>query len=87
MALFDEKIVKDLYGIDADYWDMYEYLYEISLNLEAIESCLNLGEQNIKQAKDIIIKTNIRIGKIVKPWIDFKDAYSRDIKFDIKKTY
>ena len=99
MCLFNEEIVKEFYGIDADYWDMYEYLYEIYLELKEIQSCLSINIDkfegtckrkclwNVDKAQDIILKTNRRIEKIVKPWIDFKEAYKDDIQFGIKKQF
>jgi len=99
MSLFDEKIVKEIYGIDANYWDMYEYLYEVSLELKKIQSCLAINIDkfestckkkclwNVKEAQKTIINVNDRIEKIVKPWIDFREAYKDDIQFGIKKQF
>ncbi len=88
--MFDEKIVKKLYGIDADYWDMYEYLYEIFLDLTQIKQCLESERdifKNQNRAKEIITQTNKRIKKIIKPWEDFRIAYKDDISFGWKKQF
>ncbi len=99
MCLFNEEIVKEFYGIDADYWDMYEYLYEVSLELQKIQSCLSVNEDkfvgvckkkcllNVEEAQEIILNVNKRIAKIVQPWIEFREAYKYDIQFGIKKQF
>ncbi|MBR1681541.1 hypothetical protein IJ707_07115 [bacterium] len=96
--MLEPDTIKDLYDIDADYWDMYEYLYEVHIELIKIHAYLSIKPdclkyckkdcfQNSRQARKIIQKTVKRIGKIITPWIDFMNAYSDDLQFGIKKKY
>lgn len=99
MSIFDEKIVKEWYRIEADYWDMYDYLYEVSLELKKIQHCLSINTDkfegtckrkclwNVEKAQETILNVNNRIEKIIKPWIDFREAYKDDIQFGIKKQF
>ena len=96
--MLDPEFAKVFCDVDADYYDIYEYLYETYIELvkikayleikpDCMKSCKHECFQNAKQAKKIITKTVTRISKIIQPWVDFMSAYSGDLQFGIKKKY